>query len=215
MKPSTDDSKREPGEEQEFKDIVPSEEEEEDDDDDNQDTSSEPAIINTYKAKSGFFHVREGNEQQKKTNTSRKSIDTIQNRVSSNPASSGTNTNTTSRPVLGRMSLSFSSKAYSSTRKSSKGIPKDNLTNNVSIEHEVSINDTVRSIVDCEILWSEMQETIRASGAVTSLAVNEVCRAYIQDRQERIRKERREEQKRQESNQNTFTKIAKRLSMFG
>jgi predicted metal-dependent peptidase len=117
--------------------------------------------------------------------------------------------------MLGRMPLSFSSKAYRSTRQSSKDIQKDNITNNVSLDHEVSINDTVRSIVDCEILWSEMQETIRASGAVTSLAVNEVCRAYIKDRQEQIRKERREEQKRQESNQNTFSKIAKRLSMFG
>jgi hypothetical protein len=73
------------------------------------------------------------------------------------------------------------------------------------------MNDTINSIVDCETSWTEIQENIRAWCCDYCVR----SQKYIRDCQEQIRQERIEEEKRKESNRNSFRKIAKRLSIFG
>ena len=79
----------------------------------------------------------------------------------------------------------------------------------------VSINETVRNIVDDDQSWSHIREQMKAARIITSLGVHEVCAAYILDKAEEIRQEKINVAKQLEMRASNLSKLRRRLSLFG
>ena len=83
-------------------------------------------------------------------------------------------------------------------------------------EGTVSITETVRSIVNDDQSWFQIRRQMKDARVVTSMGVCEVCAEYINEKSEKIRKEKIKEAKRMESlKYSNLSKLRKRLSIFG
>lgn len=77
----------------------------------------------------------------------------------------------------------------------------------------VNISETVRSIVDEDIYWSQIRQKIKDAKVITSLGVHEACVEFVNDKKEEMQKKRLEVADRRISKK--LTKLRKRLSIFG
>ncbi len=94
---------------------------------------------------------------------------------------------------------------------------KPKFNSNISPQQEISINETLRSIVNNDKSWSQIQQEMKDAQMYTSFGIREVCKKYVKAKAEELKAEkielaRREEER--EANRGSFDRLRKRLSMM-
>lgn len=96
-------------------------------------------------------------------------------------------------------------------------LSRDYGSGDVSVDEDITIHDTIRSIVNCDKSWEKVRQEIRSQKLVTSLGVVEACLSVFQEEAQKLR-EKRLEQARQEQEahpESKYSRIRKRLSILG
>jgi hypothetical protein len=79
---------------------------------------------------------------------------------------------------------------------------------------DVTINDTVQSIVSSSDSWEKVRNKIRDRNLVTSLGVIEVCLSSFQEEAVKLTKQRAAEAKKIEARLSKYSRFRRRLSLF-
>ena len=82
------------------------------------------------------------------------------------------------------------------------------------MEEEITIDETIRSIVNSSDSWEKIREKIRAKNLVTSLGVFEVCLPSFQQEAHKLKEQRRIEAKKEETRISKCSSLLRRLSIF-
>lgn len=82
-------------------------------------------------------------------------------------------------------------------------------------DEDVSLGDTVKSIVDSEEAWGKLREEIRSKNLVTSLGVIEACLTVFREEALKLKEKRLEEARKAEAIMTSkYSRIRRRLSIF-
>lgn len=90
-------------------------------------------------------------------------------------------------------------------------------SNSPQLKQEVSVNETLRSIVDNDKSWSQIQQEMKNAQMYTSFGIREVCKKYVKAKAEELRAEKIEQARREEereASRGSFDRLRKRLSMM-
>mmetsp|Transcript_5905 Transcript_5905/g.6810 ORF Transcript_5905/g.6810 Transcript_5905/m.6810 type:complete len:114 (+) Transcript_5905:197-538(+) len=79
-----------------------------------------------------------------------------------------------------------------------------------SLDQEVSLDEAIRSIIDNDQSWSQIQQRMKEARVFTSLGMREVCATHIETKAKEMRLERIEKAK-LEQEQNRRGSLAFRL----
>lgn len=84
-------------------------------------------------------------------------------------------------------------------------------------EQEVSINETVMSIVGNDLSWHQIQQQMKDANVVTSLGMKEICEGILKTKATEIQNEKLEKAKRleeEDKNRGSLSRIRRRISMM-